>query len=550
MASPNPPPRNLLDRVVGWVSPKAGLDRWQARTRLAALDGSWKGGRKDRRPPRNWRPHGGSADADTLLDLPDLRSRARDLARNAPVAAGAIATTTNGVIGDGLRLQASIDGVALGLTPEQADAMEREQEREWEAFCRRCDFTGVQCFDEIQVLAFRSIKESGDVVILRRFRKDPGDLYGTKLQVIEADRLCNPDYGADSDTMAGGVEINADGVPVKYHIARKHPGGLRVSGNSWEAVPARSADGLRIVLHLFERTRPELSRGIPYLAPVIEHFKQISDYSDAEVTAAVVSAMFTLAIETPNDEDGNPLVGEAEDANLEANETKLGNGAIISLAPGEKATPVNPARPNANFDPFIKAFMQQVGVALQLPLELLLKHFEASYSASRAALEMAWAYFNQQRSWFAWRFNQEVYGWAMDEAVAAGRLARPGWFANPMIREAYLGAEWIGPRRWSLNPQQEAGADEIDIRLGVKTREQICIERTGGDIEKKLDQLAKEQARMVDGGLAASPNAAAPASQPANRPTSPAPDDENDDEGDDAPHDEGDAPSDQKDAAA
>ncbi len=287
---------------------------------------------------------------------------------------------------------------------------------------------------------------------------------------------------------------------------------------SWERIPARSEDGLRTVLHLFERTRPELTRGVPYLAPVIEHLKQIGDYSDAEVTAAVVSAMFTLAIETAADEDQQPVVGERGDANLADNEVKLGNGAVISLAPGEKATSVNPGRPNANFDPFMQAFLRQVGVALQLPFEMLIKHFTASYSASRAALEMAWSFFNQQRSWFAYRFNQEVYGWAMDEAVAAGRLARPGWFANPMIRDAYLGAEWIGPRRWSLNPQQEAGADEIDIRLGVKTREQVCIERTGGEIEKKLDQLAKEQSRMVEGGLVADP-AAAP--QPAAEPPTP-----------------------------
>lgn len=506
-----PAPRNLLDKVVGWVSPAAGLARWQARTQIAALDGSWKGGRKDRRPTRNWRPLGGSPDADVLLDLPDLRNRARDLARNTPVATGAIATTTNGVVGDGLRLQASIDGDALGITPEEADAYEREQEREWEAFCRRCDFTGVQCFDELQVLAFRSIKESGDVVVIRRFRKDVGDVYGTKLQILEADRLSNPNRGADSDRIAGGVEINADGVPVAYHISSKHPGALRAGAMTWERVAARTDDGLRVVLHLFERTRPELTRGVPYLAPVIEHFKQISDYSDAEVTAAVVSAMFTLAIETPNDNEfSGPILGEVGDSNLEQNEVKLGNGAVISLAPGEKATAVNPSRPNANFDPFMQAFMKQVGVALQLPLELLLKHFEASYSASRAALEMAWAYFNQQRSWFAYRLNQEVYGWAMDEAVASGRLNRPGWFTNPMIREAYLYAEWIGPRRWSLNPQQEAGADEIDIRLGVKTREQVCIERTGGDVEKKLDQLAKEHERMMEGGLIAPPAVAQP----------------------------------------
>jgi capsid protein len=175
-----PAPRNLLDRVVGWIARAAGLARWQARTQIAALDGAWKGGRRDRRPLRNWRPGGGSPDADVLLDLPDLRNRARDLARNTPIATGAIATTTNGVVGDGLRLQASIDGAGLGLTPEQADAAERAQEREWEAFCRRCDFTGVQCFDELQVLAFRAIKESGDVVVVRRFRKDAGDGSATR----------------------------------------------------------------------------------------------------------------------------------------------------------------------------------------------------------------------------------------------------------------------------------------------------------------------------------------------------------------------------------
>ena len=58
-----PAPRNLLDRAIGWFAPAAGLARWQARTQIAALDGSWKGGRRDRRPTRNWRPLGGSPDA-------------------------------------------------------------------------------------------------------------------------------------------------------------------------------------------------------------------------------------------------------------------------------------------------------------------------------------------------------------------------------------------------------------------------------------------------------------------------------------------------------
>lgn len=462
--------------------------------------GGYRGGRKDRRPLRSWRPKAGSADADSLLDLPDLRARSRDLERGAPIAAGAIATTATNVIGDGLALQASIDKTVLGLSPEAANRYEREQEREWALFCKRADFTRVQSFDELQELAYRSKKQSGDVLAVRRFRKDRGDAYGTKVQLIEADRLSNPDYAADTDRLSGGVETDGDGVPVAYHISKKHPGALRLAGNSWERIPARDGDGRLLVVHLYDRTRPELTRGVPYLAPVIEHLKQISDYSDAEVTAAVVSAMVTMVIESPNDDDENPVVGERKDGNAD-NEVSLGNGATLSLAPGEKANLLNPLRPNSNFDPFLQAFLRQIGVALELPFELLIKHFTASYSASRAALEMAWQYFRKERSRFAWRFCDEVYGWFMDEAVASGRLNRPGYFADPIVREAWLGAEWIGPSRASLNPKMEAEADEIDIRTGVKTREQVCIERTGGDIEKKTEQLAREEQGRKAAGL-------------------------------------------------
>lgn len=500
--------RAEIDDVIGMELPSAVDKIGVASMSAPGFDstggngqGGYRGGRRDRRPLRNWRPKPGDANADTLLDLPDLRARSRDLERSAPIATGAIATTATNVIGDGLTLQASIDASALGLTPEQADAYEREQEREWALFCKRADITGVQCFDELQELAFRSAKQSGDVLLVRRYRKDPGDVYGTKVQVIEADRLCNPNYAADDDKIAGGVEVDDDGRHVAYHVAKKHPGAQRLAGNTWTRLPARDEQGRTLAIHLFDRTRPELTRGVPYLAPVVEHLKQMSDYSDAEVTAAVVSAMFTVFITSPDDEQDNPVVGERGDTNLGDNEIKLGNGAVNSLAPGEKIEFANPTRPNEKFDPFMQAFLRQVGVALELPFELLIKHFTASYSASRAALEMAWGFFRKQRSRFAWRVNQEVYGWMMDEAVATGRLARPGYFADPVIRDAWLGADWIGPSRASLNPKMEAEADEIDIRTGVKTREQVVIERTGGDIDKKTEQLGREEKARAAAGL-------------------------------------------------
>lgn len=497
---------NLIDRLVIAIDPAAGLKRMHARTMLDAA-GGYSGGRKNRRPTKLWRPLGNSADADVLPDLPDLRSRTRDLERNAPLAAGAIATTVTNVAADGLELQASIDNEVLGITPERADEMEREQEREWQVFCKTADFTRVQHLDEMAPMAFRAVLQSGDAFAVRRYRKDAGDVYGTKIQLLEADRVSNPDRGGDTDTLSAGVEFNGDGVPVAYHVSDRHPGNLRAPVLKWDRVSARTDRGLRTVIHLYDRVRPELSRGIPYLSPVIEHLKQLADYSDAEISAAVVSAMYTGFIKSDLPEGtGDAPVGET-DAALATNELKLGNGALISLAPGEDFTFANPTRPNANFDPFFQAFCRQIGVALELPFELLIKHFTASYSASRAALEMAWQFFRKKRKWLARNFYDEIYGWMLDEAVASGRLVRPGYFEDPLIRAAYLGAEWIGPQRASLNPKQESDADTQDVEQGFKTIEQVCAERTGGEFEKKNAQRGKETKMRKAAGLDSPPPA-------------------------------------------
>lgn len=501
---------NLLDRVLGMVFPATALERGAARARLdAAETGGYRGGRKDRRMLRTWRPLGGSADADTLPDLPDLRARSRDEVRNNPIATGAIATNVTQIVGDELQLQAAIDADVLGMTAEEADAWERIAEKEYRLFCQNADFTRVQKMGGLQRLVFRAVLESGDCFVIRRFRADAGCIYGTKLQVIEADRVGNPDRRADTDTLVGGIEHDNDGVPVAYHVTTKHPGGKHVVGMEWKKIAGRTAAGVPVVLHLYDRLRPELTRGLPYLAPVIEHLKTLSRYSDAEVTAAVISAMYTVFIESDAEQMNEAIAGET-DATLAANEIKLGNGAILSLSPGEKANTTMPGRPNSNFDPFFQAVARQIGVALELPFELLVKHFTASYSASRAALELAWAFFRGRRAWLAADFCQVVYEWFLEEAIALGRLSAPGFFDDPLIRQAYAGAEWIGPARMSIDPLKEANADKIDIELGTKTREQVCLERTGGQWEDKHRQAAREQAMRDADGLSAPPSAPVP----------------------------------------
>lgn len=100
-------------------------------------------------------------DADTALlpVLPTLQERSQDLLRNNPLAIGAVNTTMTSVVGTGLKLQSRIDREFLGLTDEEADAIESKIEREFRLWSESefCDIYGQMNFYEIQELAFRQV---------------------------------------------------------------------------------------------------------------------------------------------------------------------------------------------------------------------------------------------------------------------------------------------------------------------------------------------------------------------------------------------------------
>ena len=111
---------NLLDRVIGYVSPKRAMRRLRDRAAMAIVSG-YVGARFDRNSTRSWFTTTASADTDTIYDLRNLRGRSRDLVRNTPVATGAVGTMVSNVVGSGLSLMCRPDYEALKMTEDQAD---------------------------------------------------------------------------------------------------------------------------------------------------------------------------------------------------------------------------------------------------------------------------------------------------------------------------------------------------------------------------------------------------------------------------------------------
>lgn len=264
--------------------------------------------------------------------------------------------------------------------------------------------------------------------------------------------------------------------------------------------------GRRNILHIMNRERIGQVRGVPFLAPVIDTIKQLGRYTEAEVLAAVINGLFTVFIEKESASDdvpfGESIPEEMQVDQEDENSIELAPGAVIDLGEGEKANMVNPGRPNPNFDPFVIAVLKQIGAALEIPYEILIMAFSSNYSASRAAILEFFKVVKMYRAWFVADFCQPIYEEWLSEAVAKGRIKAPGFFTDPIIKDAYCSAEWTGPSAGQLDPTKEVEAAEKRVQGGYSTREREARELTGTDFYKNIKQRKREEELLkeVTGG--------------------------------------------------
>lgn len=499
---------NVIEKAIAAVSPQTGLKRAAARQRLNIINSGYGnyGASHTKKSLLGWLYRGGSATEDIQENLSTLRQRSRDLYMGVPLAAGAIKTMRTNVVGSGLALNSQIDNEYLGLTEEQAEQIETSIEREFALWAESesCDVERFDNFYELQQLAFLNWLLSGDLFVLLPTTKRINSPYDLRIRLIEADRVCTPTGEEYNNRIIGGVETNAAGEVVAYHVLNKHPLSNEIGAEKWQRIKAfGDKSGRRNVLHIMSRERIGQRRGVPFLAPVIEALKQLGRYTDAELVAAVVSGMFAVFIEKSDMSADGPALGEVipESEQVDAEDAasiEIGNGSIIDLEEGEKANAVTPGRPNANFDNFVIAVTRQIGAALEIPYELLVKNFQSSYSASRGALLEAWKSFRMYRNWLSKDFCQPIFEEWLAEAVAKGRIIAPGFFSDPAIRKAYSGAEWNGPAQGLLNPVQEVTAAEKRVQNGFSTRNREAQELNGSDFSNNIRQRKREEMLMKE----------------------------------------------------
>jgi len=457
-------------------------------------------GAKRSRTLGRWSPKKAAPDV-SIKDLPTLRGRSDALYKNNSLARSAVNKNLDNIVGSGLRPHPNLNHKALGISKKKAKKIAKKMliEFNFHAESVNIDAERSQNFYELQIPKLYMMLIGGDSFSLLPSITRPNTPYTTTVANIGADQVSNPRGATDKATFAGGVEVDGNNAPTHYHILKEHPHGLSYV-KEWQKVRAFDDEGRPLVLHLFQKLEAGQKRGVPYLAPIIQLIKTLGDYTDAEVTASLISALFTVFVKSENGEGLN-LDFNDEDKTDETVDYSMSAGSVVNLKEGESIEMADPKRPNKNYDIFHRAIIKEMAVGLNLSYEVLMTEFNKSFTASRAVLLQVWKYFKRMRTIMVNRWCQPVYERVIEEAVLLGRLDLKGFIEDPFTRAMWLKCTWTGELAGAIDEIKEVKAAKMRVAEGFSTRERESSMMNGTSYDDNINVAEDESVRMISANL-------------------------------------------------
>jgi len=480
----------------------------------------------------DWQPYLWSPDGELNVYRDRIVSRVRDLVRNDGWASAAVTRTLDNAIGADFRPVSKPDYQALramtGIkafdhvwADEFGEVVEARYRMWANDIGKWCDASRNMTMPEMFRVGFRHKMVDGDALGMLYWKPElvgPGRArYATALQLIDPDRLSNPQLVFDAQTMRGGVEVDPYGVAEAYHIRQAHQGDWFSAGKSlqWDRIERETGWGRPIIVHNYESDRAGQHRGgAGILTSVVQRLKMLIKYDSTELDAAIVNAIFGAYIESPFDHEfvEQALDGGSGELNAyqqqrgefhKERKISLGGARMPILFPGERINAVSAARPAANFDAFESAMLRNVAAGTGLSTQQISQNWaDVNYSSYRAAMLEAWKTLDRRRTLFGIGFGTPIYAAFLEESMEIDDLPLPNG-APPFMeaRSAYARAKWMGPGRGSVDTVKERQGAIMGIASGLSTLEQEGAEIEGTDWRETLNQRSIEIARAKKMGV-------------------------------------------------
>lgn len=466
---------NIIDKVIGWVSPRRAYERQSYRDALRRYDAASMD-----RLSSDWQPAYGTAEQLATGSRDIIRGRARAAEMNSDLAESAVIALLRNVIGAGIVPQAKVRNRSGKLNGE----LNKKIEKAWAKWSEpeNADIRGISSFYELQEMALRRMVYDGEILVNKTSQ---GEYLPLSIQLIEAENIGAVSITNGKNNIINGVEVTEHGRPVAYHVSQTDPMGLR----TFDTVRLTTEQAFL----LFKPKRPSQIRGVSLLALVLRRIHDIDEYMDADLIAARVAACFSAFVTSQN--SGKQATLLPRDKKGRPNIT-MAPGMVRHLSPGESIEFADPKRNAGTASEYSATQTRRIASGLGMSADIVARNISGNFSAARQNLLEDQKTFRQVQKFVIRHFCMPIWKAFIDALYLAGELPSD-YLAN---KDKYQEVAWLAPG-WSwIDPVKEVNANKEAIKSGLTTLEDVCA-ASGRDWEEVLEQRKLEQDKAKELGV-------------------------------------------------
>lgn len=464
---------NIIDRLVGFFSPAAGLRRRTARSALAY----YEAGEPTRL--RKFHRERGSQNELVQRGAQAIRTQARHLARNHDLARGALRTLVNNVVGP--------NGIGVEPQPQRRDGTIHSEyatalREAWQKWCRYPEVTHRHPWSRLQRSLARAWLRDGEAFAQMLVGPVAGLQHGTdvpfSLEAFEADFIPF-DLSDPAKGIVQGFELNQWGRPRALHVLKNDPTLLAnpIGTHHTKRIPWERA------LHIATLDHVGQIRGVSEFASVITRLEDIKDYEESERVAAKIAAMLTAYVRK-----GSPDVyAPSEDKTAAPRYIGLKPGTIIDdLLPGEEIGMIDSKRPNPNVIHFRQGQLRAVAAGLGGSYSSISRDYNGTYSAQRQELVEQWIHY----AVLCDEFTGEIVQPSWEQFVQAAHLSGVVPIPADIKPGTAMDALYVAQAMPWINPMHEATAFAKLLEIDTMSEVEV-IRKRGANPSDVLKQTAE-----------------------------------------------------------
>ena len=405
-----------------------------------------------------------------LADLPTLIQRCAWEYANNPLVNGAVETLANDLVGrQGPRLQIVSDD----------EAFNEAVERTWRDVWAMPDPLGMSSGPDCMRTWVRSLCITGAFVnVYANVNRDGPVKFGW--QNIDVRRKETPPQLAGDPLVAFGTKYDDSGRAKEHYFRRRSVTPWQYTQTEYTIVPDD------MVQVRYEMVEAEQIAGVPWLASCLETVADLADYDKYELEAAKIQTQLSALIQAAHPE----LVVDPVDVG--AGETfQIQHGAMTAIPAGWVASFPSSTHPSGEYRTFRHERLRDLGLALGMPLMMILlssaesnfasAHYDGAVYLRRLKARQAWI----ERSTLNKFLEQVVL-----ELVLSGVVGRP---------ERYT-PKWTWDVPPYVNPEKQRSADRMAMEDGALPLSEYCAQM-GLSFEEVVATRARDNELLEEAGL-------------------------------------------------